>query len=75
MKKQKVMIYERVTPESFKNGKWIYRAGYEEVIVMAVVDRYAMVRYKGCYPFVVSVRDLSDPKDAADGVDRSKLSF
>lgn len=49
--------YPRELPDSFSGGKWHYKCqGY--VTVMGVIGNYAMVRFKGCLPFVESVKDL-----------------
>lgn len=33
-----------------------------EVRVMAIAEGYAMIRHKGCMPFVVSEKELSQPE-------------
>jgi hypothetical protein len=40
-------------------------APHGEIRVMAVAEGYAMVRYRGCVPWCISVRDLMNlPKSA-----------
>lgn len=43
---------------AIKDGKWVTVTDEFEVRVMAIVEGYAMVRRKGCMPFVCRVRDL-----------------
>jgi hypothetical protein len=45
-------------PTSFKNGRWTYKTMSWRVRVMAVAENYAMVRRKGCVPYVVPVKEL-----------------
>jgi hypothetical protein len=63
--KYKKMIYHHNYPVGIVGGKWVYKTNEFEVEVMAIVDNYAMVRRKRCMPFVVNVKDLSEPESAA----------
>jgi len=51
---------QRITsPDKLKAGKWTYETEDRDVILMAVSGKYAMVRRKGCSPYVCDVRELS----------------
>lgn len=52
MAKKKKMMLIRERPISFSDGKWHYERQKFEVIVMSVVDGWAMVRRPRCVPFV-----------------------
>ncbi len=56
--KLKKMVYRRQQPDTFDGDKWTYMAIEFEVIVMAEVDGYAMVRKPRCMPFVVGIDKL-----------------
>lgn len=58
MKNAHIQTYFFERPESLVNGKWTHKAEEWEVEVMAIVGKYAMVRRKACFPFVVSVKEL-----------------
>lgn len=55
---KEMAIHVRKEPEAFRDGKWTYRTTMHEVRVMARTEGYAMVRFKGCMPFVVSEKTL-----------------
>jgi hypothetical protein len=60
MTKKKNMIWVNKTPW-FHDNKWEYKIVDEiEVIVLAIMDGYAMVRRPRCMPFVISVSDLKE---------------
>lgn len=45
-------------------GKWAWKTETWDVEVLAIVGVHAMVRRKGCYPFVVGTKRLT-MKDGA----------
>jgi len=57
-KKLKMIIHKY--PKTYDGTKWIYIEEIKQVEVMAEAKGYAMVRRKGCMPFVVSSKDLLD---------------
>ncbi len=63
---KKRTIYFHKTPFSYnpKEG-WVEKTEEWEVEVMAIAKKYAMVRRKGCMPFVASIKEL---KLIEDGV-------
>lgn len=60
MKKKKRMILKEEVPDKFEGGKWSYKTRQLEVTVLAIADKYAMVRRPGCVPFVAREKDLHD---------------
>lgn len=50
-------VYARMFVDA-KDGKFVSRIAQEAVRVMARAEGYAMVRRKGCAPFVVSEKEL-----------------
>jgi FPC/CPF motif-containing protein YcgG len=56
--KNKKVIFRHTIPIKFDGKKWTYSFDEHEVIVMAVVDGYAMIKRPGCMPFVVNAKDL-----------------
>ena len=52
------MILEKKSPAMSKNGKWITKQEQIEVTLMCSDGKWAMVRRKGCVPFVVEAKDL-----------------
>ncbi len=52
-------IYTRTFP-IIVDGKFIQRTVEWEVRVMAIAENYAMVRRKGCMPFVCALAELRD---------------
>ncbi len=64
MPKKKKMILKREVPDRFVGGKWFSRIEEFEVTVMAIADRYAMVRRPGCVPFVEPEQNLREKEDA-----------
>ena len=59
--KKMVAILRQNRSTSLVNGKWEYKITEREVEVMATAKGYAMVRIKGCMPFVASEKDLLFP--------------
>jgi hypothetical protein len=59
MSKTKLAIFTRKEPANFINFKWEYKINKFEVRVMAISEGYAMVRRKGCIPFVCNIKDLT----------------
>lgn len=51
-------ILTRVSP-IIKDGKFVNEVTQFEVRVMAIAESHAMVRRKGCMPFVCAVKDLT----------------
>lgn len=58
---EKKMLFRTNNPTTFDGDKWTF-----EVIVMAEVDGYAMVRRPHCMPFVVG-RDQLHTKEEMEG--------
>ena len=54
----KKVVLRRTVPDKIIGGKWINRIEEFEVIVMAIVDGYAMVKRPRCVPFVERAKDL-----------------
>jgi hypothetical protein len=61
MTAKRYATYTRKRPVSFSAGKWTTELVVTTVEVMATAKGYAMVRHKGCMPFVVSAKDLKLP--------------
>jgi hypothetical protein len=57
MKQERAML-KRKKPDKFDGKRWTYLDDEVEVIVMAVVGVYAMVRRPKCTPFVVWAKEL-----------------
>ena len=57
MKQERAML-KRKKPDKFDGKRWTYLDEEFEVIVMAVVGVYAMVRRPQCAPFVVWAKEL-----------------
>lgn len=56
-------IVYRELPDTVVGGKWTYKVD-GPLIVMGQIEKYLMVRKKGCMPFVLAVRDaLKKPDD------------
>ena len=51
-------MLKRKKPDKFDGKRWTYLDDEVEVIVMAVVGVYAMVRRPKCTPFVVWAKEL-----------------
>jgi hypothetical protein len=60
MTKQTKMMLRRSVPTTFHGGKWTYEVEEFVVSVMAKSGIYAMVRRKGCMPFVSPIKNLFD---------------
>ena len=54
----KKMIWVNKMPKKYEKGEWKYDIEKIEVIVMTIIEGYAMVRRKGCMPFVVLANKL-----------------
>lgn len=59
MAKREMAVHTRCTPTRIVKGKWETETTHFTVEVMARASGYAMVRRKGCMPFVSSEKDLS----------------
>jgi len=57
MKRQK-MILRRTVPDSLEAEGWVNKTEEFEVLLLAIADGYAMVRRKGCVPFVEDTKNL-----------------
>lgn len=55
----KEVILTRTTPDKMVGGRWYYKTETLPVRVMATAEGYAMVRRKGCVPFVCREKELS----------------
>ena len=61
MTRKEFAIVRKRTPKTFDGKTWTYSAEDYEVCVMTRVEGYAMVRRKGCVPFVVRESELTAP--------------
>jgi len=43
------------------DGKWDHHIDSREVRIMAIAEGFAMVRRKGCMPYVCAVKELEQP--------------
>ena len=57
--KHKKMILRRAVPDRIESGRWVDRFEEFEVVVLSIVDNYAMVKRPRCLPFVVHAKELS----------------
>lgn len=53
-------IYTHNHPIRFRAGKWEFEKRAELVTVMHQGKVWAMVRHKGCAPFIVKSKELSN---------------
>jgi len=60
MAKFKTAIHKLVSPDKFDGKKWTYKTDLYEVEVMGVVGRFAMVRRKGCAPYVCQSKEIQE---------------
>ena len=60
MAKFKTATHKLVSPDKFDGKKWSYKTDLHEVEVMAVVNNFAMVRRKGCAPYVCQVKEIQE---------------
>ena len=60
LKLKKTYIQTVMHPKSFKDHKWTYEIENRPVVLMAIVGRHAMVRRKGCTPYVCKVKELTE---------------
>ena len=60
MTKFRTAIHKLVSPEKYDGKKWTYKTNLIEVEVMAIVDKFAMVRRKGCAPYVCQVKEIKE---------------
>lgn len=58
-KRNKVIIKKKMT--DVENGKFVTKTKEFEVVLLCVVEGYAMVRHPRCMPFVVSEKDIVKP--------------
>jgi hypothetical protein len=59
--KKHIMLLDK----TYLSSAWTYDASEVQVEVMATKGIYAMVRRKGCMPFVVEIKCLKEKGDAA----------
>jgi hypothetical protein len=45
-------------PVAYKDGKWISETEDRDVILMAIVNTWAMVRRPRCVPYVCHIKEL-----------------
>ena len=57
--KRKYATLTRKLPKGFDGKRWRYETVITQVEVMAMKGTWAMVRHKGCAPFVTSAKSLS----------------
>lgn len=57
-------IHRCTQPDAYRGGKWTFRTEDRDVILMAVVDKWAMVRRPRCVPYVCPASELlpANPK-------------
>jgi hypothetical protein len=60
--KKKIMFLPREEATALVNGRWEHQTNTWEVELMATSGVWAMVRRKGCYPFVVGLKSLKEEK-------------
>ena len=60
MAKFKTAIHKFVSPDKFDGKNWSYKTDLREVEVMAVADGYAMVRRKGCAPYICQAKEIKE---------------
>ena len=60
LKLKKTYIQTVMHPKSFKDHKWTYEIESRPVVLMAIVGIHAMVRRKGCNPYVCNVKELTE---------------
>ena len=60
MAKFKTAIHKFVSPDKYDGKNWTYKTDLREVELMAVVDEYAMVRRKGCAPYICQVKEIKE---------------
>ena len=58
---KKEMAQLRRKRSAVVDGRWKLVEEVSEVRVLARAEGYAMVRFKGCAPFVVQEKELSPP--------------
>jgi hypothetical protein len=58
--KFKTAIHKKVSPEKYDGKKWTYKTNLIEVEVMAIADKFAMVRRKGFAPYVCQVKEIKE---------------
>ncbi len=56
-------IHSITLPDKLKAGKWTYVTEERDVVLMAISRGYAMVRRKGCFPYVCKLSELSSASD------------
>lgn len=54
----KPCVHVCVRPDKFDGKKWSYFTEGRVVILMAVAKGFAMVRRKGCMPYVCQLKEL-----------------
>ena len=57
MAKQKA-VHRLLIPERFDSRKWIYREEIRDVIVMAIIGEWAMVRRPRCVPYTAPKKEI-----------------
>lgn len=62
LKLKKTYIQTVMHPKSFKDHKWTYETERRAVVLMAIVGMHAMVRRKGCTPYVCGTKELKEVK-------------
>lgn len=51
-------VHHECPMREIRNGEWVTRIDVREVMIMAVADKWAMVRRAACMPYVALVREL-----------------
>jgi hypothetical protein len=58
--KFKTAIHKFVSPDKYDGKNWTYKTDPREVEVLAVADGYAMVRRKGCAPYICQAKEIKE---------------
>ena len=64
--KKKMMLYRKKCPVRLTRAGWEYETRESVVRVMAVAEKYAMVRLPGAMPFAVPLAELFDIPPSTD---------
>jgi len=57
----KRVVHVCQSPIAFVRSRWTYSTERREVVLMAVVRQWAMVRRKGAVPYVCELKELEFP--------------
>jgi|GEM_PF-6738969 len=57
-------LNKRLFPKEHTRAGWIYEEHVNDVALMAISGRYAMVRCKGAMPYIALVKELHPVEDS-----------